>query len=366
MAEHYSNDDFGNRCYDVEREDREHRRHVTKYTVIGITVVILVCALIGGLGFLLFRGKGGPKVPDLIGRTYTQAKSTASAAQFGIEIDETQDSSLPHSSLKVMEQSPKAGSEGEKGEIITVRLKGLAEAEQALGDGKVNKTDSPVGLETGGQAAPGSAGNTAVPSGSGITICLDPGHSTGCPASEIDPATGLNVADNSGASGELETNWEIAVRTKVKLEQAGYTVKLTKSQPDMYSSLRTRADIGNTCTVAVRIHFDPELHALLYPAEGQYKKNGGSVKYVEPSVAAASAKLAEAMFPYLQNAGISSKRNDCGGTSGNTGSAFVGSVLSTVPVVLIENNPNIVKANPAGQETVADAILHGLNAYFGR
>ena len=197
-----------------------------------------------------------------------------------------------------------------------------------------------------------------------ITVCLDPGHSTNCPASEIDPETGLDVADNGGAAGELATNWELALRTRTLLEQMGYTVKLTKPEADAYASLRTRADIGNTCAIMVRLHYDFNLHAILFPAEGQYKQHGSSIVYVDPTVAESSAELAEAMFPFLQGVGVTRMMNDCGGTSSNTGSAFVGSVLSRVPVVLIENDPAWVRDNLAGQERVAADIAQGIDAYF--
>ncbi|MBN1288552.1 MAG: N-acetylmuramoyl-L-alanine amidase, partial [Actinobacteria bacterium] len=199
-----------------------------------------------------------------------------------------------------------------------------------------------------------------------IMVCLDPGHSTNCPSSEIDPLTGLDVADNSGAAGELQTNWDVAIRTTTRLERMGYTVKLTKPAVNSYASLRTRADIGNTCSIMVRIHYDFSLHAVLCPAEGQYKQRGDSIVYVNPGVAAASGDLAGTMFPYLQGAGIARLMNDCGGTSGNSGPAFVGSVLSTVPIVLIENDPAVVRDNPSGQEQVAAAITEGIDAYFRR
>ncbi len=197
-----------------------------------------------------------------------------------------------------------------------------------------------------------------------ITVGLDPGHSMNCPSSEIDTETGLDVADNGGAAGELATNWELALATRSCLEQMGYTVKLTKPEIDAYASLRTRADIGNTCAIMVRLHYDFNLHAILFPAEGQYKQHGSSIVYVDPAVAASSAELAEAMFPFLQGVGVTRMMNDCGGTSSNTGPAFVGSVLSRVPVVLIENDPAWVRDNPAGQDRVAADIAQGIDAYF--
>jgi N-acetylmuramoyl-L-alanine amidase len=180
----------------------------------------------------------------------------------------------------------------------------------------------------------------------------------------MDTTTGLNVADNEGAAGERQAMWELAQRVKARLESGGYTVRLTKESRDSYASLRTRADIGNTCQILVRLHYDTNLHAVLYPGEGQFKRNGESVVYVDAGVARASEELARAMFPSLQGVGITGIRNDCGGTSDNTGSAFVGSVLSRVPVVLIENDPALVRDNAAGQERVADAVVNGINTYF--
>jgi hypothetical protein len=71
------------------------------------------------------------------------------------------------------------------------------------------------------------------------TVCIDPGHSTvGGPASVIDPATGLDVADGGGEPGEAAANWELALKVKEKLEKAGYAVRLTKDGPDSYADLR--------------------------------------------------------------------------------------------------------------------------------
>jgi len=196
------------------------------------------------------------------------------------------------------------------------------------------------------------------------TVCLDPGHSAGCPPTERDPATGLDVADNGGAAGELEAMWELALATRARLEEMGYRVVLTRESAGSYASLRTRADIGNTCSIVVRLHYDPDLQAILYPGEGQYKENGGNRVTVDPRVAAGSAGLARALAPFLAEVGITKLANDMGGTSANSGPAFVGSVLSRVPVVLVENDPATVRDNPAGRDRVASALARGIDAYF--
>jgi len=195
-------------------------------------------------------------------------------------------------------------------------------------------------------------------------VCLDPGHSPGPFPSVIDPASGLDVADAEGADGEVQTNWNIAVQVKALLEQEGYTDKLTRPSVSSQANLRQRADIGNTCDIAVRIHFDPAVHAVLFPGTGQTKSHGGRTMTVSEDLSAKSRVLAYALFPYLQPLGVTRVDNDMGGSSNNTGGAYVGSVLSTVPVVVIENDPTVVRDNPSGQAQAATAIVKGIDAYF--
>jgi len=201
-------------------------------------------------------------------------------------------------------------------------------------------------------------------------VCLDPGHS-GRTGNEIDPATGLNVGDNTGASGELEANWDLALKTGAQLEQAGYEVKLTKESVDAYASLRERADMGNTCEVTVRLHYDdtgftgimrPPPNAARCPVSDPTR-----ITVVSPSVAAGSDELAGSLAPYL---GLP-VRDDTGGTSqGNSTppdhpTCLIGSVLSRVPVVCIENEAELAR-DPLGREQIAAEIVQGIIAYFER
>ncbi len=200
-------------------------------------------------------------------------------------------------------------------------------------------------------------------------VCLDAGHS-GHTGNEVDPATGLNVGDNTGASGELESNWDLVLRTKARLEQEGYEVKLTKDSANAYASLRTRADIGNTCDIMVRLHFDdtgftgvmrPPPNAARCPAS-----DPGRITVVDPAVAAGSDELANFLAPYLGLA----VRDDTGGTTqGNSTppghpTCLIGSVLSLVPIVTIENRPELVRNSPDGRELVAAQLVQGIDAYF--
>lgn len=356
-----------------DRRESEKRKHARRSTLIAVVGAVALGGLIAFLLVVLVTGGSGAGVPDVEGKAYGEAKRIVESSGLAIEIDPLQDTFgvANLDDLKVERQDPKPGTELEEGEPVTVRLEGLYEVPELVEDSENVTIFDSDGEETidadqeqqdAGQTREGSA--QTAPVATGEMICIDPGHSANCPSSEIDPATGLDVADNGGAAGERQAMWELALEVKSRLEQMGYGVVLTKESVDAYSSLRTRADIGNTCSIVVRLHYDFDLHAIIHPGEGQYKENDGNRAYVDPQVAAASSVMAQAMFPALKEAGINRVMNDCGGTSNNEGSAFVGSVLSRVPVVLIENDPSLVRENTAGQERVADAIARGIDSYM--
>lgn len=196
------------------------------------------------------------------------------------------------------------------------------------------------------------------------SVCIDPGHSRGGPSSRIDPATGLDVADCGGEPGEMVAVWELARKVKAKLELAGYTVRLTKESLDSYVDLRARADIGNTCSIMVRLHCDEALPAVFHPAVGRFKAHGARRVDVDSGVAESSNRLALAMFPFLKGVGVSDVMEEMGGHTNNTGTAYVVSALARVPVVLIENKPCMIQDNPEGQDLVAEATVRGIDSYF--
>ena len=205
-------------------------------------------------------------------------------------------------------------------------------------------------------------------------VCIDPGHS-GRDGSEIDPATGLNVGDNGGCAGEIGAMWQLALTVKARLESAGYQVVLTKAGAQDYVSLRTRADIGNQCDVSVRLHYDDTGYTGVMRAPPNAARCPTSepsrVTVVDPAVAAGSNVLARALAPQLGLA----VRDDTGGTSqGNSTppghpTCLIGSVLSGVPVVCIENKAFVVVGSSAAvanaREQVAAQLVNGLDVYFG-
>jgi N-acetylmuramoyl-L-alanine amidase len=310
---------------------RGRRRCSGRLTLVGILSISLLIGLGIGLGlFFVTRGPALVETPRLTGVEYRTASGTTTAVGLTLRVDPNQrfPNSKDLSTKKITSQSPEAGSSVKKGNTITVQL----------------EADKPVKPKH--------------------VVCLDPGHSSGGPSTVIDSESGLDVADSQGADGEIPTNWDIAQKTKVLLEQAGYEVRLTRQSLDAAADLRQRSDIGNTCDIMIRIHYDPGVHAILYPGAGQTKSHGSSTLTVSSEISEKSRVLANALLPYLQPLGVTRVDNDMGGSSNNTGGAYVGSVLSKVPVVVIEDDPDVVRNNPTGQDLVASAITNGVKAYF--
>lgn len=350
----------------------ERRRQVRNSLVAAAILASLACVATALVMLLLVSGRGN-RVPDVRGMTYEKARNRVESSGFTMEIDPGQDSSGDCDGLEVESQDPKPGTEAGRDKVVTVRLKGLHESPELV---RELAGGAPGGKRGSGapEAQEGDQpGREDLPrrQPAGHTVCLDPGHSirTG---DELDPATGLNVGDNTGSAGEVRAMWELAQKTRARLEQAGYTVRLTKESPDSYASLRSRADTGNTCEIVIRLHYDdsgftgvmrPPANAARCPVSDPSR-----ITVVSPAVASGSDRLAACLAAEL---GLQA-RADTGGTSKGNGTpaghptALIGSVLSAVPVVCIENRVSLVKENPGGQEEVAERILRGVNAYFTR
>lgn len=345
----------------------ERRGHI-RNTLLLVGGILLMGCLAAGVVLILTLNSGGLKVPKIIGMKYADAKKKVESVGLFIEIDSMQDSSGDCSKLAVTEQDPKPGAGVDVNEIVVVRLKGLHESPEF-----VNGDDSPgvTDAQTAPASSPAAAPAEGQPQSStgGKVVCIDPGHSPSS-GNEIDAATGLNVGDNEGCSGEIQDMWDLAQKVKAKLEQAGYTVRLTKDGPDSYASLRSRADTGNTCSVIVRLHYDDSgfTGVLRPPANGARcpTSDPSRITVVDPNVAALSDALAQSVAGTL---GLSVK-NDTGGTSRGNGTppghptALIGSVLSRVPVICIENEVGRVRDNPAGQDQVAAQTVEGIKVYF--
>lgn len=346
------------------RQERLERRRRVRNNVLLVGGVLGLGLLVAVLIVLLTLGGSGNRVPGVMGLAYKDAKNKVERAGFAIEVDSTQDSSGDCSKLKVETQDPKPGTSADKDEVVTVRLKGLRDSPELTRDSGTKPSPEPPQTQAAEPAQPAAAAPA-----SGHVVCVDPGHSNHT-GNEIDPATGLDVGDNGGASGELENMWELAQKTKAALEQSGYTVRLTKGSADSYASLRERADTGNSCEIMVRLHYDDTgfTGVMRAPPNGARcpTSDPSRITVVDPNVASESNRLAADLASAL---GLS-VRDDTGGTTqGNSTppghpTALIGSVISTVPVVCIENKMALVRGNPSGQGQVAGQIVAGINAFF--
>ncbi|MBU1670741.1 MAG: N-acetylmuramoyl-L-alanine amidase [Actinobacteria bacterium] len=204
----------------------------------------------------------------------------------------------------------------------------------------------------------------------GLTICVDPGHSS-TTRFEIDPATGLDVGDGDGAAGELQANWDLALAAREELEDAGYDVRLTKQNVEDYVSLRNRAEIGNTCFVTVRLHHDPSgFEGVMRPPVGAARcptSDPGRITVIDTGVAVESDALARCIAPEM---GLRVRDDTVGTTKANATPAgyptcLIGSLLSRVPVVCIENKYLVYTPESAywAKREYMRGLVRGIDTY---
>lgn len=193
----------------------------------------------------------------------------------------------------------------------------------------------------GGGATTASGGG-----GAGGVIVIDPGH-------------GLN--NHAGAEGEKEVNLEVALQVTSQLRAKGYTVYMTRNDPNgggistakpsgnndaqTDEDNKRRAEFGGTkgAALSFRIHADsgaaPGFY-MMYPAPTTKDRTG----HVGPSatIASQSKTMSEKISSSLEGQGITKQKNPqpdpiaYGQSSADNRINLVGSTYSTVPVSLIE------------------------------
>jgi N-acetylmuramoyl-L-alanine amidase len=200
------------------------------------------------------------------------------------------------------------------------------------------------------------------------TICIDPGH-----PSENGIGTRGKVLTEVGVA------WKVALLLKEKLENEGYTVVLTKSKEREKVTNARRAEIANKAKadLMLRLHCDAGTKsgfATYYPdRQGTVRGITGPSRAVIASSTAAAKKFHPAVIKALNKELVNSglhpdTKTKIGGEQG----ALTGSILSKVPVVLVEmvvlQNPKdeafLLKRN--GMEKLAQAMLAGVKATVPR
>jgi N-acetylmuramoyl-L-alanine amidase len=195
-------------------------------------------------------------------------------------------------------------------------------------------------------------------------ICIDPGH----PSENGVGTQGKEVT-------EVQLVWDLGVEAGKRLRGLGYSVVFTKSKVGEKVTNARRAEIANEAkaNLLLRLHADAGNHsgwATFYPdRKGTVgKSTGPSDAVIKSSTAAAKAfhpAAIKALGGVLKDAGLKTDRaTNIGGKQG----ALTGSILSKVPVLLVEvcvlTNPSDEKVakSKEGREAMVNALVAGTQA----
>jgi N-acetylmuramoyl-L-alanine amidase len=198
------------------------------------------------------------------------------------------------------------------------------------------------------------------------TVVIDPGH----------PSEVSSGAKPHNGTTEVHVAWVVARRLATLLRANGYTIVLTKPSEGTKVTNAERARIGNDASAAivVRLHCDDGADSgfAIYHADRQGRvqgHTGPSEAVIRASAAAAESlhvSMSRALEGKLHDGGV---RPDVRTGVGEEQGALTGSILSRVPVVLIEmvsltnaHDAAFIKS-PAGISLMAQAIANGIGRY---
>ena len=100
----------------------ETKQEPSKFPMWLIPVIVVVVIGIGVGVWLALRGGGGPKIPDLVGKTLIDADAELKAAGLTLDTNVPTAESKPEDSGKVVSQQPAAGEKAAKGQTVQVTL----------------------------------------------------------------------------------------------------------------------------------------------------------------------------------------------------------------------------------------------------
>lgn len=245
---------------------------------------------------------------------------------------------------------------------------------ETSGIGENSETDGSRKNAADGKQAkkPSNEEKTAEKTGSGHTVCIDPGHQArgNSETEPVGPGSSEKKAKvASGTSGtvtglnEYELNLQVSKRLQTALKNRGYRVVMTRTSNHVNISNVERAKLANRsgAEIYVRIHAngvsDSSAHGAMaicmspsnrYNA-GLYKKSRKLSSDVIRHLCAATGARSEGVV----------ERNDLSGNN-----------WSKIPVTLVElgymTNPREDQqmADPSYQKKLADGIADGIDQYF--
>lgn len=202
---------------------------------------------------------------------------------------------------------------------------------------------------------------------SGVTICVDPGHTS---------ETSEGTASRDGRLTERHVNWIVGKRLEQLLILQGAKVVVTKSRENEVVTNRRRAKMANAAgaRLFLRLHCDAGNQSGLatYYPDRQGKRFG--VTGPSPAIIAASRAAARAFHPAVIRALGGALRDD--GIKGDSAThvggqqgALTGSIFSRVPaltvemVVLTNSHDYAFIRKAPGQDQMARALLAGVEAF---
>ena len=230
--------------------------------------------------------------------------------------------------------------------------------------------------QAGGESFTDSEGSTTTTGSNGHIVGIDPGHqgyNIDMSATEPNgPGSSIMKAKaTSGTSGtysglpEYQLNLDVSLLLKNILEQRGYQVVMTRTDNDTAISNMERAQLvaGEGAEICVRVH-----------------ANGDD----SPDTEGALTMCPSAQNPYVSQLYDSSNRlsqcivdSYCAATGfQNRGIIYTDTMTginwSTIPVTIVEmgfmtnQNDDLKMADSSFQQTMAEGIANGIDAYFAQ
>lgn len=207
--------------------------------------------------------------------------------------------------------------------------------------------------------------------GRGITVCIDPGHSSVVAPGYVPLGPGSSenkLADTSGTRGRFSNvpeyilTMQIADLLRSELESRGYTVIMTRYDNNTPVDCVTRAQTGNNgADIMIRLHADglndssaAGAHSIVIAPDNPWN----------PQTYQGSARLGRLIIDSycsatgIRNRGVFEQNN------------MTGNNWSTIPCVLLEmgfmtnQHDDLYMTNEANQPAMVRGIADGVDAYF--
>lgn len=255
-------------------------------------------------------------------------------------------------------------------------------AETAAEAAETDDTESATQTDTESNAVDDAADEAATevstevdegPKRNGYIVVLDPGHASvvsgnteplGPGSSEMKAADAIGTHGNASGLMEYQLTLTVCEKAATALEEAGYTVILTREDSDHAISCAERAQIANDA------HADAFIRVHGNGVDDTSVTGAMTICITEsnpytPDTYAKSQRLSEILLDeYVAATGRRKERVWYTDT-------MTGNNWATVPTTLLEMgymtnaDEDLWMASEEGQEQIVTGIVNGLNAYFG-